>query len=197
MNAQHITRIISALRSRRRQAGFSLVEGMVSVAVITVIAGVVIPAVYNEFEKAKLESCKAELNGMRAVAFDLGNGRYIPTPDEFWGEGYPNAEPGEYYYVVDSQDHNKGHGNDLDNCDEDNPGKSIDGRDCWDLKFVVFCAHNHGSHAKYCYATDSQPPTAVLPGENDPFNFKAQKDLNQGSDSKPEGKEPKTKKPKK
>jgi len=197
MNAQHITRIISALRSRRRQAGFSLVEGMVSVAVITVIAGVVIPAVYNEFEKAKLASCMSELNGMRAVAFDLGNGRYIPTPDEFWGEGYPDAAPGEYYYLVDNQDHNKGHGNDLDNCDEDNPGKSIDGRDCWDLKFVVFCAHNHGSHAKYCYATDSQPPTAVLPGENDPFNFKAQKDLNQGSDSKPEGKEPKTKKPKK
>jgi prepilin-type N-terminal cleavage/methylation domain-containing protein len=195
MNAQHITRIISALKSRRRQAGFSLIEGMVSIAVVTVIAGVVIPAVYNEYEKAKLANCMSELNGMRAVAFDLGNGRYIPTVEEFWGEGYPDAAPGEYYYLVDNQDHNKGHGNDLDNCDEDNPGSSIDGRDCQDVKFVVLCNHKHGSHAKYCYATDSLSPTAVPVDATTP-DYQKWLTVTYDDGKPKEGKEPRTKKTK-
>ena len=167
---------------------------MIAVAVITVVAGVVIPNVYNEFQKAQVASCKAELGLMKAVAYDLGDGRYIPTPDEYWGSGFPDAEEGEYYYIVDSQDANKGHGNDLDGCDEDNPWNSPR---CpgMDVKFVVFCKHDHGEHAQYCYASDSHPPTAVLVGEEDPFNYKAQKDQGQGDDPKPEAKKPK--KPKK
>ncbi len=190
MNVHTPNRVIQSIKKARRQAGFTVLEAMVTVVVITVVSGVVIPAVYNEFEKAKVQSCKAELNGMKAVALALGDGRYIPTPDEFWGEGYPNAAEGEYYYIVDSQDHNKGHGNDLDGCDEDNPGNSPR---CpgMDVKFVVFCAHDHGSHAAYCYATDVDPPTVVLPGEEDPFNFKAQKDKDQGEQGPPEGKKPK------
>jgi prepilin-type N-terminal cleavage/methylation domain-containing protein len=197
MNTEKQIRVMQTLRNNRRQAGFTVLEIMVTIAVISVIAGVVIPAVYNEFEKAKLASCFSELNGMRAVAFDLGNGRYIPTPDEFWGEGYPNAEAGEYYYIVDAEDHNKGHGNDLDGCDEDNPGNSIDGRDCLDLKFVVFCNHDHGKLGKYCYATDQIAPTLVGWDDPDPLEYLKQKDMNQGDDPPPEGKEPKSKKPKK
>ena len=174
----------------RNQRGITLVEVMVAAAVIIVVAGVVIPNVWNEFEKARLAGCKAELDLMKAVAYDLGDGRYVPTPEEFWGEGFPAAEEGEYYYVVDSQDANKGHGNDLDGCDEDNPGNSPR---CpgWDIKFVVFCAHDHGDLAEYVFATDQDAPTVVLPGEDDPFNFKAQKDQPQGEDPKPEGKKPK------
>jgi len=173
----------------RRQRGFSAVEVMVAVAVITVIASIVIPNVLSEYEKARVASCKAEVDLMRTVALDMGDGRYIPTPDEFWGEGFPNAEAGEYYYIVDDQDANKGHGNDLDGCDEDNPGNSPR---CpgMDVKFVVFCAHDHGEYAKYVYATDDISPTAVLTDEEDPFNFKAQKDMTQGNDPKPEGKKP-------
>jgi hypothetical protein len=167
----------------------TMLETLGAIAVIVVVAGVVIPAVYTEFEKAKVARCHAELDLMKAVAYDLGDGRYIPTPEEFWGEGFPSAEEGEYFYIVDNQDHNKGHGNDLDGCDEDNPGNSPR---CpgMDIKFVVFCAHDHGDLAKYCYATDDLPPTTVKEGDEDPWNFKAQKDLNQGDDPKPEGKKP-------
>ena len=64
---------------------------------------------------------------IRQYAYDLGDGHYIPTPEEFWGEGVPAADEGEYYYIVDNQDANKGHGNDLDFCDEDNPNWET----CW------------------------------------------------------------------
>ncbi len=194
MSTKTSTRTSTLENTKRRQRGFSAVEVMVSIAVITVVAGVVIPQVFHEFQKAELAKCKAELDLMKAVAYNLGDGRYIPTPDQFWGEGFGEAEDGEYYYIVDDQDANKGHGNDLDGCDEDNPGNSPR---CpgMDIKFVVFCAHNHGELANYVYATDQDAPTVVLPGEDDPFKFKDQKDKNQGEDPKPEGKEPK--KPKK
>ena len=175
----------------KNQRGLSAIEVMVSIAVIVVVAGVVLPNVYSEFQKAKLATCKAELDLMKAVAYDIGDGRYIPTPQEFWGEGFPSAEEGEYYYIVDDQDANKGHGNDLDGCDEDNPGSSPR---CpgMDIKFVVFCAHNHGDFGKYVYATDQDSPTIVLFDDEDPYNFLAQKDMNQGDDPKPEGKKPKS-----
>ena len=194
MNLFKFTRASNPTTKNHRQRGFSLIEGMVATAVIVVIAGVVIPQVYTEFQKAKLATCRAELDLMKAVAYDLGDGRYIPTPEEFWGEGFPSAEEGEYYYIVDSQDANKGHGNDLDGCDEDNPGNSPR---CpgMDVKFVVFCAHDHGDLAKYCYATDDLPPTIVSFEGEDPLDFKSQKDKTQGDDPKPEGKKPK--KPKK
>ena len=185
----------SSVHSHRGSRGFTLIEGLVCVAMVSVMAAVVIPAVYNEFEKAKVANCLAELDGMRAMAYSLGDGRYVPTPDQFWAEGYPNAEPGEYYYIVDSEDHNKGHGNDLDGCDEDNPGNSPR---CpgMDVKFVVFCSHDHGQHAKYCYGTDGTSPMAVGWDDPDPLDFLKQKDLNQGDEgAPPEGKKPK--KPKK
>ena len=178
-------------RTSWKQAGFSILEALIVVAVISVLAGVVIPSVYTEFEKARLSSCLSEIGGMQAVAFDLGDGRYIPTPDEFWSEGYPSAEEGEYYYIVDAEDHNKGHGNDLDNCDEDNPGSSIDGRDCWDLKFVVLCNHDHGSLGQYCYGVDGDPPTVLKLGETDP-GYKGWLAQNNNDGSAKQGKNPKS-----
>jgi prepilin-type N-terminal cleavage/methylation domain-containing protein len=190
MKTRKITGMSTINNKKRWQRGFTAIEVMVAIAVITVVAGVVIPQVFHEFQKAELAKCKAELDLMKAVAYNLGDGKYIPTPEQFWGEGFGDAEAGEYYYIVDSQDANKGHGNDLDGCDEDNPGNSPR---CpgMDIKFVVFCAHDHGDLAEYVYATDQDPPTVVLPGGDDPYNFKAQMDMGQGLDPKPEGKEPK------
>ena len=95
----------------------------------------------------------------------------ITTPEEFWCEGFPDAEEGKYFYTVDSQGANTDHGNDLDGCDEDNPG---DSPRCsgMDIKFVVFCAHDHGDLAEYVYATDQNSPTVVLPDDEDHLNFR-------------------------
>ncbi len=190
MDILDLTEAISLGPTNFQRRGFSFLEALVAIAVISVIGGVVIPSVLAEYQEAHLETCIAQLETMQAVAKNLCDGASIPTPDEFWGKGFPDAEEGEYYYIVDDQDANKGHGDDLDGCDEDNPGNSPR---CpgMDIKFVVFCAHDHGNGVKYCYATDDLPPTTILVGEEDPFNFKAQKDQGQGNDPKPEGKKPK------
>ena len=190
MSQQKSTGASTVHNKNHWQRGMTILEALAAIAVIVVVAGVVLPNVYHEYEKARLANCKAELDLMKAVAYDIGDGRYIPTPEEFWGEGFPDAQEGEYYYIVDSQDANKGHGNDIDGCDEDNPGSSPR---CpgMDVKFVVFCAHDHGDLAKYVYATDQDSPIVVLPGADDPYNFLAQKDQDQGDDPKPEGKKPK------
>lgn len=193
MRAKKQNRVMQAFKINHGQSGFTVLEVMVTVAVVSVIAGVVIPAVYHEYERARLASCFSELNGMKAVAYDLGNGRYIPTPEQFWNEGFPSAGEGEYYYIVDAEDANKGHGNDLDNCDEDNPGASLANRTCLSMKFAVFCTHNHGSLGRYCYATDVDPPTAVTGDDDDP-GYHDQLGLDQGEDPPPVGKEPKTRK---
>ena len=60
---------------------------------------------------------------------------------------------------------NSGHGNDLDGVDEENPGKSDP--DKKDIKFVVFCEHDHKHLCKYVYAVDEEPPQLASEG-NDP-----------------------------
>lgn len=173
----------------RGQRGITMLEALSAVAVIVVMAGVVLPNVYSEFEKARLSGCKAEVDLMKAVAYDLGDGRYIPTPDQYWAEGFPNAAAGEYYYIVDNQDANLGHGNDLDGCDEENPGNSP--RCPNDIKFVVLCGHDHGSLGKYVYATDNDSPTLVL-GDSDDPGYQAWLGINNDDGSKKIGKRPKS-----
>lgn len=187
MNHRKTGKASTHKNSFKNQRGISAVEIMVSIAVITVVAGVVLPNVYSEFEKAKLASCKAEVDLMKAVAYDLGDGRYIPNPTEFWAEGFPSAEEGEYYYIVDNQDANKGHGNDLDGCDEENPGNSP--RCPNDIKFVVLCAHDHGTFGKYVYATEQDSPTVVEVDGDDP-GYQAWLGINNDDGSKKEGKHP-------
>jgi hypothetical protein len=70
----------------------------------------------------------------------------------------------EYWYIPNNADSNSGHGNDLDGCDEENPGASLPGRECIPMKFVIVCGHlSHGneSDAKYLFILDEMPPFIV------------------------------------
>jgi hypothetical protein len=78
-----------------------------------------------------------------------------PTGRSSGGAGDPDGDP------------NKGHGNDLDGIDEENPGNSGDKRKKKDIKFVVLCQHNHKHLADYVYLVDNEPPVIVKDG-NDP-----------------------------
>ena len=48
-----------------------------------------------------------------------------------------------YHYLVNNSDPNAGHGNDLDNCDEENPGNSMENRECLEIDYIIICDHYH------------------------------------------------------
>lgn len=171
-----------------QRRGFTVLEALVTIAVISVIGGVVIPSVFAEYQQAHLSNCVAQLEQMKAVAHDLGVSGSVPNPTEFWAEGFPDAEDGEYYYIVDEQDANKGHGNDLDGCDEDNPGTSPPCAGT-DITFVVLCNHDHGQFGSYIYATDQVSPTVVEVDGDDP-GYKGWLAIANTNGTRKEGKEP-------
>lgn len=174
--------------THEQHGGFTFLEGLVTIAVISVIAGVVLPSVYQEYEKARLATCLAELDGMRAAVSEIGDDGYVPTPQEYWSSAFPTAGPGAYYFMVDSEDHNRGVGNDLDDCDEELAGQASPCRQS-DIKYVVLCTHDHGSLGSYCFATDREPARIVSGSDVDPGYLRFSKQPNDDGTAK-QGKAP-------
>lgn len=152
--------------TRSSRAGFTLVEILVAFVIAFILVTIGIRLFQDQREKARLVKCMAEIRGIQAAVINMGDGRYIPPPQTFWDNTWPDGRKhGPYYYIVDG-DPNKGHGNDLDGVDEENPGASDP--DKKDIKFVIFCDHDHGDLAKYVYLTDEEPPQLVHDGGDDP-----------------------------
>ncbi len=168
--------------------GFSILDTVVAIAAFTVVAGVVIPSVLSEYEMARLTDCRTEVELMKTVAHEMCDGRNFPTPERFWAVGFPNAEKGDYYYIVDDQDGNYGHGNDLDGCDENDPDNSPGCRGA-DITFVVLCNHDHGQFGRYVYASNQEPPTVVPVDGEDPGHL-AWISKNNSDGSRKSGREP-------
>jgi hypothetical protein len=132
---------------------------------MTVIAGILATIGGSNFldyrERARLARCMVEIRGIQAaIIMDSDRGRHFMDPATFWSTHYHGKKPGPYYYLLDG-DPNKGHGNDLDGIDEENPGASAANRDRRDIKFVVLCQHNHRHLAQYVYCEDAEPPVIV------------------------------------
>jgi type II secretory pathway pseudopilin PulG len=143
----------------------TLVELLIGMVIIVILATIGITVFQNQREKVKLVKCMAEIRGIQAAVMSMGDGRYIPTPQTFWESAFPDGRRhGPYYYITDG-DPNEGHGNDLDGVDETNPG--VSDPDKKDIKFVIFCEHDHKHLGKYVYLTDEEPPT-IATDENDP-----------------------------
>lgn len=142
-------------------AGFTLTEVVIVAVGIAVLAAIVIGSVLNAIERARLTRCMAEVRGIQAaIIMDSHNGRRFMDAATFWATHYNGRKPGPYYYLLDG-DPNKGHGNDLDGIDEENPGESWKNRDRKDIKFVVLCQHNHRFLGDYVYCVDEEPPVVV------------------------------------
>ena len=137
---------------------------------------------------ARLNDCRTEIGLMRSVAHEMCDGRNVPTPDRFWAVGFPDADEGDYYYIVDDQDGNKGCGNDLDGCDESDPDNSPWCREA-DITFVVICNHDHGQFGKYVYASNREQPTVVAVDGEDP-GYRAWLSQNNSDGSRKTGREP-------
>lgn len=163
---ERLTRMALGCKSER---GFSLVEIIVAVFIIGVLALVLVPKLLNPKDDATVVACAAN---QRAIATDLEGyweqARRYPSVEEY--RQAPNnllRKLDGIYYLVDG-DPNSGHGNDIDQCDEDNPGKSGAKRDCLDIRWVLVCNHNHGEAAAFVYTTDQGVPTMVLEGREPP-----------------------------
>jgi prepilin-type N-terminal cleavage/methylation domain-containing protein len=140
------------------QRGFTLSELLVVVFLIGLLSAIAINKVVDSLEKVRLARCKLELRGIQEEVWDayVENGEFI-DPATYWEVKWRGRRPGPYFYLVDG-DANKGHGNDLDGIDEDNPGASGDKRKGKDIDFVVLCQHDHKHLADYVYLVDNEPP---------------------------------------
>ena len=148
------------------QTGYTLVEILVAFVVAFILVTIGVRLFQDQRQKTQLVKCMAEIRGIQAAVITMGDGRYIPPPEMFWENTWPDGRKhGPYYYIVDG-DPNSGHGNDLDGVDEENPGASDP--DKKDIKFVIFCDHDHGDLAEYVYLTDEEPPQLVHDGSDDP-----------------------------
>ena len=155
-----------SIRHQARQAGFTLTELLIVVAVIGILSAIMVPNLLERYHKAKLARCMVELRGIQTglhMASELGVS--FPDATSFWNNVFPAARPGPYFYLSDNEDPNAGHGNDLDGFDEQNPGNSP--REAKDIKFVLMCQHDHAHLCKYVYIEDEGPPQLATEG-NDP-----------------------------
>jgi general secretion pathway protein G len=68
---------------RKREEGFTLIEIMVVVIILGLLAGLVLPRILGQEEKAKVEAAKVQIRSLESAldAFKLDNGFY-PTTDQ-------------------------------------------------------------------------------------------------------------------
>jgi prepilin-type N-terminal cleavage/methylation domain-containing protein len=146
--------------------GFSVLELVIGVMIIGLVASILIPRITGVTQAATTIKCAANLlsfaEEVELIWLDS------PAPSQAGLEkkdiGWPNGKWKDYWYVPNNKDFNSGHGNDLDGCDEENPGKSTPNRDCIPMRFLIVCNHqSHGDQgdAKYLFITDMYPPQIV------------------------------------
>jgi hypothetical protein len=145
--------------NRRREAGVTLSELLIVLMILSLVTVVALGLLNGRYEKARLARCFSELRSIQSTVWALSDGVTWPVRTTFWDEAWAGKRPGPYFYFANESDPNRGHGNDWDFCDEENPGRSRSRRDCKDVTFVVLCQHNHQTLTNYVYIEDEGPPT--------------------------------------
>jgi prepilin-type N-terminal cleavage/methylation domain-containing protein len=132
-----------------KHRGFTLVEVLIVVAVIGLLTAAAAQAL-NPHKESKFIVCTADAQAMRTIVEQTYVQTYphVPSWEQVQWVAGTRWNP-HYHYVPNNYDANKGHGNDLDLCDEENPGKSGEKRDCLDINFIIVCDHDHGEMARY------------------------------------------------
>ncbi len=144
--------------------GFSVVEVIITVAVIGLLTVGLINRVLGAQDVATTVKCLGDMEAFAAEVDSLALTGQAPSQKQVGDHLDWKGRFKDYWYIPNNKDFNKGHGNDLDGCDEENPGASLPGRDCIPMRFVIVCRHaTHGntSDAKYCFKVDGLPPQIV------------------------------------
>jgi prepilin-type N-terminal cleavage/methylation domain-containing protein len=150
-----------ALPHDHGERGLTITELAVALMIISILSVIGIGLLNGRIEKAWLARCHCELRSIQSTVWMLSDGVTWPERSTFWERAWDGKKPGPYYYLANYSDANKGHGNDIDFCDEENPGNSGSNRDCKDIRFVVFCQHNHRHLANYVFIEDEGPPVGA------------------------------------
>lgn len=151
-----------------RNKGFTITEMIIVIAVIGIIAAILIPNFFGVRGAATTVKCMANIENFASEVSLLKLTGSAPTQQEVrdhihWNDGDKNRYK-DYWYLPNNSDFNKGHGNDLDGCDEENPGKSSKNRTCIPMRFLIVCkhdGHSNESDAKYVFKTDFYVPKIV------------------------------------
>jgi len=117
----------------KNQKGFSMMELVVSVATIGILV-LATSSYLNTVKESRMIACTADLHTMETMVEQVyeQSRPWIPTWEEVQGLAGARWKD-HYHYLPNNTDLNKGHGNDLDLCDEENPGKSLQNRNCLDI----------------------------------------------------------------
>jgi prepilin-type N-terminal cleavage/methylation domain-containing protein len=145
--------------------GFTLVELLVGTMVIGILSVAVVTKINGAQDAATTARCLAELDAFASEVDSLLPTGPSPTQKAVREHIDWDGRFKDYWYIPNNTDFNNGHGNDLDGCDEENPGQSLPGRECIPMRFMIVCMHEtHGntSDAKYCFHIgDARPPQIV------------------------------------
>lgn len=152
-----------------RQAGYTLTEILVVLMIVSILSVIALGMMDGRIAKARLARCMIELRSIQSTVFTHSGGGW-PLPDQrnFWDVAWSGVKPGPYFYLVDNDDPNNGHGNDLDGFDEGNPGGAP--RPDKDIHFVLLCQHYHGSLAWYVYLEDEGSPRIATAQDNPKYH---------------------------
>ena len=148
---------------RTSERGMTLMELLVVVAIVGILATIALGIFEGRIDKARLARCMTELRSIQSTVFVHSDGSTLPAADTFWKVAW-GMKPGPYFYLVDAEDPNAGHGNDLDGFDEQNPGNAP--RTSRDIDFVVLCQHDHKKLGWYVYVEDEGPPLIAIEGDH-------------------------------
>ncbi len=146
---------------RPDQAGVTFLEVLIMILIISIMTSIAVGAAMTTMQKAQLGRCFADLRAIQALIYADALEGGLPDPDTFWADHWRDVKPGPYHYEIDGN----GPHDDLDAFDESGAGNAP--RTAKDIKFVVFCQHDHGDLARYVYVVDDGPPT-VTNSTNDP-----------------------------
>ena len=142
------------------QSGFSLIDILIALAIIGVLVTSV-HAAYNSWTGvARLERCAVTMEMLASdiTTYEMQQRDTLTKAQVDWYMPLPE----NYWYVPNNVDHNKGHGNDLDGCDEENPGESINNRECIPMRWLILCNHDHsGEGVDYMFRIDGMVPRLV------------------------------------
>ena len=155
-----------------REKGFTVVETLITIMVIGILSVIVIGKINGTQGAATTVVCMANIENFASEVQLLKLQGGAPTQQEVrehlnWNDGDKNRYD-DYWYLPNNSDFNKGHGNDLDGCDEENPGASSENRECIPMRFLIVCkhdGHHKDSDAKYIFKTDFYVPKIVPYGK--------------------------------